>query len=274
MRGRKIASSVVKNIVIWIVSIIMFIPVLLAVLNSFKEKYEASSMSLSFPKQWHFENYAVVIQQGKLGQSFVNSLLYSVVAGILVIIFSTMCAFILQRRPSKFCHGVYYYVILGIALPMNYVSLMKVMQITRLNNTQIGICLLYAAMQIPFTVFLMYGFIGTVPRELDEAGIIDGCSPFSLFFKIVFPLLKPIIVTTVVLTFMSTWNEFITPLYYLSNSNLWPMTLAVYNFFGQFDMNWNLVCADIVLTSLPVVIIYLIGQKYIISGMTTGAVKG
>ena len=274
MRGRKIASSVVKNIVIWIVSIIMFIPVLLAVLNSFKEKYEASSMSLSFPKQWHFENYAVVIQQGKLGQSFVNSLLYSVVAGILVIIFSTMCAFILQRRPSKFCHGVYYYVILGIALPMNYVSLMKVMQITMLNNTQIGICLLYAAMQIPFTVFLMYGFIGTVPRELDEAGIIDGCSPFSLFFKIVFPLLKPIIVTTIVLTFMNTWNEFITPLYYLSNSNLWPMTLAVYNFFGQFDMNWNLVCADIVLTSLPVVIIYLIGQKYIISGMTTGAVKG
>ena len=157
---------------------------------------------------------------------------------------------------------------------MNYVSLMKVMQLTMLNNTQIGICLLYAAMQIPFTIFLMYGFIGTVPRELDEAGIIDGCSPLSLFFRIVFPLLKPIIVTTIVLTFMNTWNEFITPLYYLSNSDLWPMTLAVYNFFGQFDTSWNLVCADIVLTSLPVVIIYLVGQKYIISGMTTGAVKG
>lgn len=274
MKSRKIACAVGKNIVAWLVSIIMFIPVVLAVLNSFKEKYEASSMSLSLPRQWHFDNYTVVIQQGKLVRSFGNSVLYSVVAGVLVVIFSTMCAFVLQRRASRFCRGVYYYVVLGIALPMNYVSLMKVMQITALNNTQIGICLLYAAMQIPFTVFLMYGFIGTVPRELDEAGTIDGCSPLSLFFKIVFPLLKPIIVTTVVLTFMSTWNEFITPLYYLSNSDLWPMTLAVYNFFGQFDMSWNLVCADIVLTSLPVVIIYLVGQKYIISGMTTGAVKG
>lgn len=274
MRSRRTASSIVKNVVVWIVSIIMFVPVLLAALNSFKEKYEASSMSLSLPKEWHFENYAVVVQQGKLGQSFANSLLYSVVAGVLIIILSTMCAFILQRRQTKFCRGIYYYVILGIALPMNYVSLMKVMQLTMLNNTQIGICLLYAAMQIPFTIFLMYGFIGTVPRELDEAGIIDGCSPLSLFFRIVFPLLKPIIVTTIVLTFMNTWNEFITPLYYLSNSDLWPMTLAVYNFFGQFDTSWNLVCADIVLTSLPVVIIYLVGQKYIISGMTTGAVKG
>ena len=274
MKGRKIASAVARNVVVWIVSIIMFVPVLLAILNSFKEKYEASSMSLALPAKWHIENYAVVIEQGKLGRSFLNSLLYSVVAVALVVIFSTMCAFVLQRRPSRFCRRVYYYVILGIALPMNYVSLMKVMQITALNNTQVGICLLYAAMQIPFTVFLMYGFIGTVPRELDEAGIIDGCSPLSLFFKIVFPLLRPIIVTTIVLTFMGTWNEFITPLYYLSSSDLWPMTLAVYNFFGQFDTNWNLVCADIVLTSLPVVAIYLIGQKYIISGMTTGAVKG
>jgi raffinose/stachyose/melibiose transport system permease protein len=185
-----------------------------------------------------------------------------------------MAAFVLSRRRTKFCKAIYFYVTLGIALPMNYVSLMKVMQFTHLNNTQFGICLLYAAMQVPFTVFLMYGFIGTVPRELDEAGVIDGCTPLRLFFSVVFPLLKPIIVTTILLTFMNTWNEFVTPLYYLSDSKLWPMALAVYNFFGQFQMSWNLVSADIVLTSLPVILVYLLGQKYIIAGMTSGAVKG
>lgn len=274
MKRKKIIVNVVKNVVVWIFSIIMFVPVLLAILNSFKDKYASSSMSLSLPSVWHPENYSIVIDQGNLINSFLNSVLYSVVAVFLVIIFSTMCAFIMQRKNTKFCRAVYYYVILGIALPMNYVSLMKVMQLTQLNNTQLGICCLYAAMQMPFTIFLMYGFIGTVPREIDEAAIIDGCTPFNLFFRIVFPLLKPIIVTAIVLTFMGTWNEFITPLYYLSNSNLWPVTLAVYNFFGQFEMNWNLVCADIVLTSLPVVIIYIFCQKYIISGMTSGSVKG
>lgn len=274
MRRKKVLGSVAKNVIIWLVSLVMIVPVVLVLINSFKERYEASSMSMALPAQWHFDNYGVVVDQGKLLQSFLNSTVYSVVSVIIVIIVTTMAAFVLSRRRTKFSKVIYFVITLGIALPMNYVSLMKIMQFTHLNNTQIGICLLYAAMQIPFTVFLMYGFIGTVPRELDEAGVIDGCGPLRLFFSIVFPLLKPIIVTAVVLTFMNTWNEFVTPLYYLSNSNLWPMTLAVYNFFGQFQMSWNLVSADIVLTSLPVVLVYLFGQKYIISGMTSGAVKG
>lgn len=274
MKRKKIINQLLKNAVTLFVSLVMFVPVVLVFINSFKERYEASTMSLNLPAQWHFDNYAVVIEQGKLIQSFLNSALYSVVSVIIVIIVTTMAAFILSRRRTKLSKAIYFYIILGIALPMNYVSLMKVMQFTNLNNTQLGICLLYAAMQIPFTVFLMYGFINTVPRELDEAGVIDGCTPLRLFFTVVFPLLKPITVTTILLTFMNTWNEFVTPLYYLSNSKLWPMALAVYNFFGQFQMSWNLVCADITLTSLPVILVYILGQKYIISGMTSGAVKG
>jgi len=274
MKRKKFINSLLKNIVIWIVSIIMVTPVMLVAINSFKERYEASSMTMSLPKQWHFDNYAIVVDQGKLLQSFLNSSLYSIISVVIVILVTTMAAFVLSRRRSKLNKAIYFYITLGIALPMNYVSLMKVMQFTHLNNTQIGISLLYAAIQIPFTVFLMYGFIGTVPREVDEAAVIDGCTSERLFFSVVFPLLKPIIVTTVVLTFMNTWNEFVAPLYYLSDSKLWPMTLAVYNFFGQFQMSWNLVCADIILTSLPVILVYLFGQKYIISGMTSGAVKG
>jgi len=108
---------------------------------------------------------------------------------------------------------------------------------------------------------------------LHEAAIIDGCNPSSLYFRIIFPLLKPIIATLFVLNFMSTWNDFTMSIYFLNESSKWPMTLAVYNFFGQFSTQWNLVCADIVLTCIPVLIVFILGQKYIVAGMTSGSVK-
>lgn len=164
--------------------------------------------------------------------------------------------------------------VLGIAMPINFVTLTKVMQFTHIINTQLGIIVLLTVISLPFSVFLLHGYIGSVPRELDEAGIVDGCSPFRLFRTIVLPLLAPVLATVGVLNFMNAWNEFVIPLYYLNDSGKWPMTLAVYNFFGQFQVSWNLVSADIVLTTLPVIVIYLLGQKYIISGMTSGSVKG
>jgi raffinose/stachyose/melibiose transport system permease protein len=163
---------------------------------------------------------------------------------------------------------------MGIAVPTNYFTLTKVMQITHLINTKFGITILYAAFQIPLAVFIIYGFVESIPRELDEAAIIDGCGPIQLFVSIILPLLTPVLVTTGLLGFLGSWNEFLLPLYYLNNSNNWPMTLAVYNFFGQFQQSWNLVSADILLTILPVIFIYLLGQRFILSGLTTGAVKG
>ena len=122
--------------------------------------------------------------------------------------------------------------------------------------------------------FLIHGFVAKVPVDLDEAAVIDGCGPIRLFFLVVFPMLKPAIATSAVLTFLNTWNEFVSPLYFLNKTEQWPMTLSVYNFFGMYFKDWNLVCADILLTSLPVLLVYLLGQRYIVSGMTAGAVKG
>ncbi|HEY5563290.1 MAG TPA: carbohydrate ABC transporter permease [Clostridiaceae bacterium] len=252
----------------------MLIPLILVLINSLKDKYQSSSMGMDLPTKLHFENYITVINQGKLFRSFFNSMLYAGTSIIFGVILAAMAAYVLSRNKSKLNKFLYFFMVLGIAVPINYVSLTKIMQMTHLMNTQLGICLLYTAMQIPFSVFLFYGFIVTVPKELDEAGILDGCTPLRLFFSIVFPLLKPVAVTVGILNFMGAWNDFVTPLYYLNSAKNWPMTLAVYNFFGQYQMQWNLVSADIVLTSLPVIVIYLIGQKYIISGMTSGSVKG
>ena len=270
----RVFVKILKNIAVWIISLCVIIPLLLIVLNALKNDTDASSMSFTLPSYIQWQNFSTVIQQGKLLTTFFNSVLYSVVSVALCAILSTMAAFVLYRRKDKLSKGLYFFISLGIAMPINYVSLTWVMQATHLNNTQLGVCLLYTAMWLPFSVFLGYGFIGTVPKQIDEAAVIDGCSPLRMFFSIILPLLKPVIVTIAVLNFMNAWNEFISPLYFLNNSDQWPMTLAVYNFFGQFQMSWNLVCADILLTCLPVFIIYLFGQRFIISGMTAGAVKG
>lgn len=274
MKTKKIVQSVIQNILAWAISLTVIVPVLLIILNAFKGDGEVLQMNLALPKVWNFSNFATVIEKGKLLQSFLNSLLYAGAATVIAITLACMAAYVFSRRRTKGFQAVYMYVILGMVIPVNYVALMKVMQLLHLNNSSFGIILLYVAMQTPFSVFLIYGFVSKLPVELDEAAVIDGCGPGTLFFRIIFPLLKPAIVTAAVLCFLNTWNEFVMPLYFLNSSEKWPMTLAVYNFFGQYEMSWNLICADVLLTCAPVLIIYLLGQKYIVGGQTAGAVKG
>jgi raffinose/stachyose/melibiose transport system permease protein len=256
------------------VSLLMVAPIYLVVVNSFKDDIQSRSMGVDLPENWHFENYLAVIDEGKLGQAFTNSMIYTVLGTVLCVLLATAAAFVLARNRTRWNRFWYFFLVIGIAVPLNYVTMTKVMQLTQLINTQLGMILLYAAFKIPFAVFVIYAFVHTVPREIDEAGIIDGCSPRQLFWSIMMPLLRPAWITVGVLTFLDLWSEFIMPLYFLSSSDNWPMTLAVYNFFGIYEANWNLVSADVVLTILPVVFVFVIGQRYVMSGITTGAVKG
>ena len=268
-------QAIISNIIAWLFSTICLIPLLLILFNSLKDKKASAAMNLHLPRipiQW--ANFVTVVEKGKILTSFRNSLIYSAGAVVLCVFLAALAAYVLSRNQTRINHFLYMFLVLGITLPINYVALTKVLQFLHLNNTALGIILLYTAMQLPFMTFLIHGFVAKVPVELDEAGVIDGCGPHSLFFLIVFPMLKPAIATATVLTFLNTWNEFVSPLYFLNRSEQWPMTLSVYNFFGMYFKDWNLVCADIVLTSLPVLLVYLLGQKYIVSGMTAGAVKG
>ena len=275
IKKKKTFYATCVNVIAWVISLICLIPLLIIILNSLKDKQTAAAMDLSlpaFPIQW--ENFAVVIEKGKLLTSFGNSVTYSVGSVLLCAVTAVMAAYVLSRNATKCNKLLYLYMALGITLPVNYVALMKVMQFLHINNTKLGIILLYTAMQLPFSVFLIHGFIARIPLDLDEAAIIDGCGSVRLFFSVILPLLKPVLATVFVLTFLNTWNEFVSPLYFLGSSEKWPMTLSVYNFFGMYFMDWNLICADILLTSLPVIVVYLLGQRYIVSGMTAGAVKG
>ncbi len=263
-----------NNMLALVVSLIVITPIYLVFANAVKTRSQASSMGVDLPTLFQWKNFETVIEKGKLVTTFGNSVLYAVAATLICASLAALAAYVLARNRTRFNRGIYFLLIAGIAMPTNFVTLTKVMQMTHLINTQLGIIVVYAASHIPLNVFLIYAFIGTLPRELDEAAIIDGCSPFRLFASVIYPLLTPVLVTASILNLLDFWNEFLLPLYYLNRSVYWPMTEAIYNFFGQYQSDWSLVSADIVLTILPVIVIYLVAQRYIFSGWTAGAVKG
>ena len=256
------------------VSLVALTPIYLLFVNAIKTQPEASSMGVELPAIPQWANFGTVVDQGKLVTAFFNSVLYSVGGTVLAVLVSAFAAYVLARNRRRRHQVIYLLLIMGIAIPTNFVTLMKVMQVTHLIDSQIGMILLYAATQVPFSVFLTYAFVDSLPRELDEAAFIDGCSPVRTFYAIVLPILRPVLVTCGVLSLLNIWNEFLMPLYFLNSTSRWPMTLAVYNFFGQFASDWSLVSADIVLTVLPVILVYIVAQRWILSGVSAGAVKG
>lgn len=270
----KKTSRFILNLVSILLALLVIIPFYVVLINSFKTSAEANRMSIQFPSAFHFENYSIVIEQGKLFTSFINSLIYSIASVAIIIVFVLAAAFVISRNTKGINKFFYYFIITGLAMPINNVALFKVLQVLNLMNTRLGVILIYSAVNIPLSLFIAYGFVATIPKELDEAALIEGCTSLKLFTKIILPLLKPIGSTLAVLNLMAVWNDFTMPLYYLNNSKKWPMTLAVYNFFGAFENSWNLVCADIILTILPILIVFIFGQKYIVGGVSAGAVKG
>ncbi len=272
--AKKVGQQGFNHLLAILICLVMYAPIHLVVVNSLKDRTDARSMSIERPTTLHWENYSTVIERARLERAFLNSVLYSATSTILSTVLAAMSAYVMSRNKTPLNRFLYFFIIMGIAMPINFFTLTKVMQITRLINTQIGIIILYAATQLPFNTFLIYGFVESLPRELDEAAIVDGAGPLRLFFRVIFPLLTPVLATATLLSFLDVWNNFIFPLYYLNDTAKWPMPLAVYNFFGQYESSWNLVSADIVLTILPVIAVYLLGQRFIISGMTAGSIKG
>jgi len=266
-------QTVIKHVVCIILSIIVLAPLYMVLINSFKSKTESARMSLSLPTEWFFSNYAIVIEQGKLLQGFFNSFLYAGVSTSIAVLTCAMAAFVLCRKRTKLNKGLYFFILSGLFFPINYVTLVKILTTFGVANTRLGLIIAFTSSMIPFCVFVIRNFIITIPVEFDEAALIDGAGPVKLFFQIIVPLIKPVLITVFILEFMGVWSDFMTPLYLSGSSSMWPMNLAVYNFFGKMTSNWNYVFADIVLTCLPVILLYIVGQRYIVGGLTSGGVK-
>ncbi|MGL6198507.1 MAG: carbohydrate ABC transporter permease [Lachnospiraceae bacterium] len=273
MKNKVIVTNRILEIVLWICSIVTIYPMLMVVLTSFKSKGEASYLNISLPDTWLFENYQTVIEKDFL-QSLINSVFITFLSVALIVSLAAFLSFIIVRRDNRGCRGLYKLITLGIIAPFSALPTIQLLQQMGIYGTRVGLCMVYTALYMPFTTMMFSGFIKGIPRELDEAAVMDGAVGARLFLKVIVPLLKPALATTGVLNFMWVWNELQIPLYLLNSASKWTLPLSVYNFYGQFSSSWNLVCADVVLVSLPVVLVYIFAQKWIISGMTAGAVKG
>lgn len=274
MKQAKRIRKIILSVVMLCLSLIIIVPLLIMLLGSVKNPTEAQQFSLALPTEWCFNNYSHVIKSGGIARAMMNSCIITLSVTVLVIIFGGLCAFVVSRRQSRYTNAVYYIFLVGMVSPLQVVTTFGLLKLLNLTGTYFGVIMIITAVQLPWTMFTLTGFIKNVPKDLDEAAFIDGASPLRMFFVIILPLLKPILATAIVSTAMGAWNEFMIPLYFFNTSDKWTMPLTVYNFFGQYQSNWNYVFADLVLTALPITILYLYCQKYVISGMTAGAVKG
>jgi len=266
--------NLAKEMFAWLLALIVIIPFVIVIFNAFKTQNESFNVSIIPPTELHWENFKKVWEVGNILRSYGNSFFLSTVAVILSTMFSSMCSFVIQRHQTRVNRAIYIFFSLGLMFPLSMVTVVKVMRVLNLYNSRWGVAILFATLLLPLSIFLFYGFLKSIPRELDEAAIVDGAGAFRIFYQIIFPTLKPVTFTVVMINFLSAWNDFTIPLYLLPDPDKGVILLQIYSFFGQFTASWNLVMVAILYAIAPVMLLYIFGQRYIISGMVAGSVKG
>ena len=252
-------------------------PVFLMVMNSFKPFGEIIGNVLAFPKSFDLSNYTYVVDKMKYLLLFRNNVIITVIGIAGIVAFSSMAAYILERREGVYCKIAHAIIITPMLIPFQaiMITLLKSMNVLHLSGSKIGLGIQYWGFGIPMATFIIYNFMKTIPRELDESATIDGASTFRTFISIIFPLLKSVIVTVIVLDVMWIWNDFLLPLLMVnSNNETKTLVLASYTFVGQMNTKWNYALTAMVLAIVPSVIVFILLQKYIVEGVVAGAVKG
>ena len=257
--------------------VVFVLPFVFIALTAVKTAQESASLDFSWPTEWRFfQNLSDVIQTRDyiLMTAFVNSTIITVASVTGIVVLGAMMAFVLQRRKSKASMAINAVILSGLIIPPAVVPTIYVLQELELFKTRQGLVLVEIAYGLAFSVLLFQAFMSTIPRELDEAAIIDGAGPLTLFFRVVLPLLKPVIVTVVVIQTVFVWNDFQSALYFLPGDQNATVQLTLYNFQSQYNTSTNLLFMDILLITIPPLILFIFFQKQIVAGLTTGSVKG
>lgn len=271
---RRKIHLITVEVLLLLASLIVIVPMLIMIFGSFMNSSEVMRFNLALPEKWLFSNYKQVYEEGSLGRAFINSIVITGVSSIINMFASSAASFILARRETKTANVLYMFFFMGLIAPMSTITTIRVVQWMGFYGSTTSVILIYAALNTAFSVFLYSGFIKSIPKALDEVAFLEGAGAVGVFFRIILPLIVPVNATVAIMVFMSVWNDITIPLYFLTDSSTWTMPLSVYNFYGKYSRDWNLIFADLVLTSLPVLILYIFAQKYIVSGLTAGAVKG
>jgi raffinose/stachyose/melibiose transport system permease protein len=257
--------------------VVFVIPFAFMFLIAAKDQAEASRLEFSLPSEWQLlENIQEVLaaQSGIVGLAVWNSLLLTAGSVSVVVLLSAMVGFVLQRRRDRVGTAIMALMLAGLIIPPALVPTIYVLQWFHLFNTLPGLILVEITQLMPFSVIVIRAFVSAIPRELDEAAIIDGASPVRLFFSVIFPLLRPALITVTVVASVAVYNDFVNPLYFTPGRDSTTVQLTLFNFQSQFNTRWNLLFTDVLLITIPMLVMFIIFQRQIVSGMTTGAVKG
>lgn len=243
--------------------------------NSFKSMREIYLHPFQLPEEFSIENYTKAWEKANLGPAYINSIVISVCSIGGVLLFSSMLAFMISRYQFKFRRFLYVYIITGLALPARLAVIPIYVTLNQLNliDTRIGLIFVYIATGTAFATFIIKGFMDGIPREIEESAMMDGATPWTIYWKIAIPLTKPALVVVGLVNFVNVWNDFFFPLIIISSRTKETVPLAISVFFGEFSNQWHLIAAALSMSIIPIMIIFFIFSKNFISGITQGAIK-
>ncbi|MBU1094163.1 MAG: carbohydrate ABC transporter permease [Firmicutes bacterium] len=265
---------------------LFFFPFLMVILNSAKPQAEIILTPLSLPQNWVnlWYNIVEILTRRNIDyfRSFFNSIVITTTSLLAIGVFSAMAAWVLVRTKARYSYWIFMLFLAGMVIPFQVVMLplVRLLQIMRnvtgipFKDTYYGVVLAYIGFGAPLSVFLFHGFIKSIPIDIEEAAIIDGCTKAQVFFRVVLPILKPIFVTLLVLNGMWIWNDYLLPVLVIGlGGDTKTLPLAVANLAGFYDKEWGLILTAVLMAALPVLILFFFAQKHIIKGMTSGAIK-
>jgi raffinose/stachyose/melibiose transport system permease protein len=277
MRRERMIGRVTGIVAILASIVIFLIPFAFILITAAKTTQDASNLDFSWPATWQlWDNIKTVltVRQFVVLRAFINSTTLTVFSVALMVVLSAMIGYILQRRSSRWNWLVNFLILAGLVIPPAVVPTIWVLQELGLFKQMIGMILVNVAFGIPFCVLLFRAFVSSIPKELDEAATVDGAGPLRLFFSVIMPLLKPVVITVIVVQAVAVFNDFTGPLYFLPGAENVTVQLTLYNFQGQMLSQWNLLFTNILLITIPPLVMYIFFNRQIVAGMTSGAVKG
>ena len=276
-RGRRIVTHTLFLIAIILAACLYIYPVFLMVDNSLKPFKEILTNVLALPTHLEWANYTYVIEKMEYFRLFLNNVVITLIGIAGIVLFSSMAAFILDRRKTRVTKALHLFIITPMLIPFQtiMITLLKFMNIIHLNGTTWGLGIQYWGFGIPMATFIYYNFMKSIPMEIDESAMIDSATTLQTYAWIIFPLLKTVTATVVVLDVMWIWNDFLLPLLMVNSSpSSKTLVLAAYNFVGSLNTKWHYALAAMVLAILPSVIVFVFLQRYIVDGVVAGAIKG
>jgi raffinose/stachyose/melibiose transport system permease protein len=277
MKKNTLLGRIVPEILLSAFGLLFMYPVILMVINSIKPFREVVMDVIALPGKIEYQNYLYVIKYINYPRLFLNNFLITALGIGGIVLFSSMAGYMLSRHKNGFTRFAYLFCIVPMLIPFQtiMITLLKVSKTLGLSESIPGLGIQYWGFGIPMAVFIYSGFVGTIPREIDESALIDGASTAGTFFKIIFPLLRSITATVIALDVMWIWNDFLLPLLMVNGSvKTKTLTLAAYTFVGQYNTQWHYAMTAMVLAVFPSILFFIFMQKYIIKGVVSGAVKG